>query len=97
MEFRRLCDLLRAHLLTVAKYAGQTSFAINLNSAESLQLLLETRFEQLNVAAHLELWQEAFKSVESIHGLVQMARKAPKSGMTVNYYEKLAVCFYICL
>ncbi|KAK5280206.1 eukaryotic translation initiation factor 3 subunit A, partial [Cryomyces antarcticus] len=60
-EFRRLCELLRNHLSNAAKYSSQMH-AINLSDPETLQRHLDTRFQQLNVAVELELWQEAFKS-----------------------------------
>lgn len=56
-EFRRLSDLLRMHLTNLT----QASVG-NLNSPETLQIHLDTRFEQLNAATELELWQEALLS-----------------------------------
>ncbi|KAF9581093.1 eukaryotic translation initiation factor 3 subunit A [Lunasporangiospora selenospora] len=93
-EFRRLCDLLRNHLQNVAKYAHQ-AHSINLNEPESLQRHLDTRFLQLNAAAELELWQEAFRSVEDIHNLMTMSKKMPKPFMMANYYEKLTKIFMV--
>lgn len=93
-EFRRLCDLLRNHLQNVAKYAHQPH-SINLNEPESLQRHLDTRFHQLNAAAELELWQEAFRSVEDIHNLMTMSKKMPKPFMMANYYEKLTKIFMV--
>lgn len=92
MEFRRLCETLRLHLSNVAKYAHQ-QHAINLGDADTLQHHLDTRFAQLNTSVELELWQEAFRSVEDIHNLLTMAKKSPRPAMMANYYEKLTRIF----
>ncbi|EKM51355.1 uncharacterized protein PHACADRAFT_263445 [Phanerochaete carnosa HHB-10118-sp] len=92
VEFRRLCETLRLHLSNVAKYAHQPH-SINLSDSETLQHHLDTRFAQLNTSVELELWQEAFRSVEDIHNLLIMAKKAPRPAMMANYYEKLTKIF----
>ncbi|QRW09986.1 eukaryotic translation initiation factor 3 subunit A [Ceratobasidium sp. AG-Ba] len=92
VEFRRLCETLRLHLGNVAKYVNQTH-AINLADPDTLQRHLDTRFAQLNTSVELELWQEAFRSVEDIHNLLTMAKKAPRPAMMANYYEKLTKIF----
>ena len=92
VEFRRLCETLRLHLANVAKYSHQPH-SINLGDADTLQHHLDTRFAQLNTSVELELWQEAFRSVEDIHNLLNMAKKAPRPAMMANYYEKLTRIF----
>jgi translation initiation factor 3 subunit A len=77
-EFRRLCDLLRQHLATAAKYAHQQN-SINLNEPDTLQRHLDTRFIQLSVATDLELWQEGFRSIEDIYNLLCMSKKTTKA------------------
>nr|POE77467.1 eukaryotic translation initiation factor 3 subunit a [Quercus suber] len=93
-EFRRLCELLRNHLQNAAKYQQQVH-AINLSDPETLQRHLDTRFEQLNVAVELELWQEAFKSVEDIHTLLSLSKRSPKNSMMATYFERLTRIFLV--
>ncbi|KAH7869068.1 uncharacterized protein C8R40DRAFT_1220103 [Lentinula edodes] len=96
-EFRRLRETLRLHLANVGKYATQqrelhTAGAaatraghcqINLGDPDTLQRRLDTSVE-------LELWQEAFRSIEDIHNLLTMANSMPQ---IANYYEKLSHAF----
>lgn len=93
-EFRRLCDQLRQHLQNVARQSHHTH-AINLNDPDTLQRHLDTRFAQLNASVELELWQEAFRSVEDVHNLLTMAKKAPRVSMMANYYQKLSQIFMV--
>ncbi|KAJ4950931.1 hypothetical protein NE237_027763 [Protea cynaroides] len=93
-EFRRLCEIIRNHLANLNKYRDQRDRP-DLSSPESLQLYLDTRFEQLKIATELELWQEAFRSVEDIHGLMCMVKKTPKASLMVIYYAKLTEIFWV--
>ncbi|KAH9979221.1 hypothetical protein BGW80DRAFT_1434953 [Lactifluus volemus] len=92
VEFRRLCETLRLHLSNVSKYAHQPH-AINLQDPDTLQHYLDARFAQLNTSVELELWQEAFRSVEDVHNLLTLAKRAPRPAMMANYYEKLTKIF----
>ena len=42
------------------------------------------------MAADLELWQEAFRSIEDIHALMEMGKTPVKIQLMGNYFEKLA-------
>ena len=49
----------------------------------------------LQVACDLELWQEAFRSVEDLQGLLAMKRKPAKPQMMATYYAKLTKIFSV--
>ncbi|KAG1677861.1 hypothetical protein FOA52_008625 [Chlamydomonas sp. UWO 241] len=90
-EFRRLCDILRQHLANqLNRYRDSRE-----NHADSLQLHVDTRFEQLKVACDLELWAEAFRSVEDIQQLILQAKKTPKQQMMATYYACLTQIFAV--
>lgn len=93
-EFRRLCEIIRNHLANLNKYKDQRDRP-DLTAPESLQLYLDTRVDQLKIATDLELWQEAFRSVEDIHGLMSMVKKTPKPSVMVIYYAKLTEIFWV--
>ncbi|KAK4748800.1 hypothetical protein SAY87_015386 [Trapa incisa] len=93
-EFRRLCEIIRNHLANLNKYRDQRDRP-DLSAPESLQLYLDTRVEQLKIATELDLWQEAFRSVEDIYGLMCLVKKTPKASVMVIYYAKLTEIFWI--
>uniref|UniRef100_T1IIY3 Eukaryotic translation initiation factor 3 subunit A n=1 Tax=Strigamia maritima TaxID=126957 RepID=T1IIY3_STRMM len=92
-EFRKLCDNLRTHLSHIHKHQNQQT-AINLNNPESQGMHLETRLCQLDSGIQMELWQEAYKAIEDIHGLMNLSKKPPKPQLMANYYHKLALVFW---
>ena len=50
---------------------------------------------RLQVACELELWQEAFRSVEDIQGLSAIGKKPPKPQLMALYYAKLTQIFTV--
>ena len=68
-------------------------FRVKLNSQDSLTLMQDTRLHQLDTAIQMELWQEAYKSAEDVHGMMQLSKdkdkKMVKPGSFVNYYDKV--------
>nr|XP_016435220.1 PREDICTED: eukaryotic translation initiation factor 3 subunit A-like [Nicotiana tabacum] len=93
-EFRRLCEIIRNHLANINKYREQRDRP-DLSAPESLQLYLDTRIEQLKVATELGLWQEAFRSIEDVYGLMCKVKKTPKPSLMVVYYGKLTEIFWM--
>nr|KAJ0185074.1 hypothetical protein LSAT_V11C900506230 [Lactuca sativa] len=94
IEFSRVCEIIGNHLDNLNKYRDQRDRP-DLNAPESLHFYLDTRFKQLKVAIELELWQEAFRSVEDIYGLTSMVKKMSKSSLMAIYYAKLTEIFWI--
>ncbi|WIA32254.1 hypothetical protein OEZ86_003100 [Tetradesmus obliquus] len=90
-EFRRLCDILRQHLANMNKYREQR----DITQPESLNLFLETRFEQLKTACELGMWAEAFRSVEDIQALIALGKRQPKQQMMATYYSRLTQIFAV--
>lgn len=90
MEFRRLSELLKAHMTHL-----KTHSAAQLDNPESFQIQLEIRLVQLGAAAQMELWQEAFKTVEEINLMVAPPKRTPPIEMMIVYYEKLAKIFWV--
>jgi len=93
-EFRRLSEMLRTHLSNLGKFSHQAQ-AINLHAPETLQQHLDTRFAQLNAASELELWQESFRSIEDIYGLLVISKIKPKPQTLANYFQKLSQVFWV--
>ena len=75
------------------KYTNQST-SIDLNKPETQNNHLETRLIQLNHAISMELWQEAYKAVEDIYGLMNLSKTKPKPGQMFNYYTKLSLIFW---
>ena len=94
-EFRKLCETIRQHMVQSQKYANNVNGQqIDLHKQETQNNHLEIRFLQLNHAISMELWQEAYKAVEDIYGLMIMSRSKPKPGQMYNYYSKLSLIFW---
>ncbi|KAL6726627.1 hypothetical protein Aduo_008580 [Ancylostoma duodenale] len=58
----------------------------------------ETRLCQLDTAIQMELWQEAYRSAEDVHGMMQLSKdkdkRMVKPASYVSYYDKLALVFW---
>ena len=94
VEFRKLCDIMRAHLANVQKYQGQAT-SVDLANPDTQLLYLETRFQQLEAAAALELWQEAYRTIEDIwENNRQPHVWADNNPLMKTYYDKLADIFW---
>lgn len=93
MEFRKLSEKLRKHLDDIAKPTAPST-QVSIQKPETQQLNLDTRLYQLDSAIQMELWQEAYKAIEDIHGLMTLSKKTPQPKTMANYYQKLALVFW---
>ncbi|XP_053671650.1 eukaryotic translation initiation factor 3 subunit A [Anopheles nili] len=93
MEFRKLCEKLRKHLEDICKVSSQTA-NVSISKPETQQLNLETRLHQLDSAIQMELWLEAYKAIEDIHGLMALSKKTPLPKTMAQYYTKLSMVFW---
>lgn len=75
--------------------ANAPSFPVDLSDPRTLQRFLDTRFEQLSVAVELELWQEAFRSVEDVHSLFSVTHRGCPISSIAAYYKTLAQVFAV--
>ncbi|KAK0409920.1 hypothetical protein QR680_004835 [Steinernema hermaphroditum] len=95
-EFRKLCDILRLHLNQIQK-SQHLGHVVKLTSTESLSLMQETRLFQLDTAVQMQVWQEAYRSAEDLHGMMQLSKEIDKRMVKptsyANYYDKLALIF----
>ncbi len=78
------------HFLSHSKFRDQRDAG-----PESMTMHLESRFEQLRVACELELWGEAFRSVEDIQQLIALTKKTPKQPQLASYYTRLTQIFAV--
>ena len=70
-----------------------TVTSVDLNNPDKQQMNLETRLLQLDYAIQMELWQEAFKAIDDVHGLVTLAKKMSRPQQMAQYYQKSALVF----
>lgn len=93
-EFRRLCENLRSHLNNLLKYKDQRDRP-DLNSRETQDILLDIRFQQLEASSQLGMWNEAFRSVEDIHGLMFLLKRSPRPTLMSSYFAALTKVFFV--
>ena len=96
LEFKRLCGMLRDHLVNLQKPTNKTGKVPTWEwTPEAVEYHLQTRFQQLEVATALELWNEGFKTVEEIYAIILIGKKTPKPKIMSTYYEKLTRIFIV--
>ncbi|SCU94576.1 LANO_0E07228g1_1 [Lachancea nothofagi CBS 11611] len=94
-EFKRLAEMLRQHLDSANYQHKYNNYTVDLSDASTLQRYLDQRFQQVNVSVKLELWHEAFRSIEDVHHLMAMSKRSAKPPVLANYYENLAKIFFV--
>ncbi|CEG39840.1 eukaryotic translation initiation factor 3 subunit [Plasmopara halstedii] len=102
IEFRRVCEIMRNHLSSLQKHtATPTSQSTRQMRSwdgftlDSVERLLEVRYRQLQVATDLELFSEAFRTIDDINNIMNLVEQTPRVDLLVTYYEKLAQIFQV--
>jgi len=79
-EFKKLCELIRFQLNSIIRSLmnnpdySKIPFAIDLTNLETNEKQIMIRFDQLEYIYEFELWQEAIKTLEDIHHIMQKRR-----------------------
>ena len=94
VEFRRLCEILRNHIQSQTKLDPKWKEKEPL-TPEAMQTHLETRFSQLNTAIDMQLWQEAYRTVEDVHAMLALMPTKPKARPMASYHSQLAKVFWV--
>eukprot|EP01033_Poteriospumella_lacustris_P008642 gene8642-6221_t len=97
-EFRRLCEMLRSQLENTQKPAQVSGILKTPKpqfewTTEVVELYMQTKFEQLDKATSMDLWNEAFRTIEDISKI--LSKKSAKTKSLVTYYEKLTKIFWV--
>jgi len=97
-EFKRIGEMLRSHFQQLITHGAANNAMISIESIQasqnSLNCLYGARFEYLNCSVRLELWQEAFRTVEDINEVMMIVKRQPVAQRMANYFEKLAQLFW---
>ncbi|CAB4055807.1 EIF3A [Lepeophtheirus salmonis] len=100
VERHYIMILLNKHFVFCLKYQRRTEFRM---LCEKIRTHLDMAFKQtlspmnwfqLDSAIQLELWQEAYKAVEDIYGLMIISKKSFQPKTMSNYYQKVALVFW---
>ncbi len=88
-EFRRLCETLSKHLYQKIETTMGSGGNI---SQTTIDLNLKLRFEQLDVALILHIWNEAFQIIDDIRNLMSLSKRISPLAKA-NYFVKLSNLF----
>ncbi len=85
---------LHNHLTQAQKYQNQP-YSLKFDQPDTVQCLVDVRFDQLESSIKIDLWQEAFRAIEEIHHLLGISGKTPKPALLENFYVKQAKVYWM--
>lgn len=92
-EYRKLCDVCRKHLNWIFEHQTPGKNYVEIGTQCILSIYLNTRFELLENATKLQLWQEAYRLITDIHILRQRSDATLDPALEKSYYQKLSQIF----